>query len=269
MKHATLAFIGGGNMASCHPRAGCAAPAARPTHSSSSSPGRSSASAWPPAFGIEALPVPAKRLCEAPLVVWAVKPQLFDERGTRRRALHRPRAAAVRHGRRDLRTHRRRQWQRARGARHAQHAGTDRPGHRRPGRHAGGQRLGARRGRGGAGPHRPPAVAGARGAARHRDRAVGLGAGLLPSTSARPGRGRQRPRPERCAGARAGAGHLWRAAALALQSPEPLATLRERVTSKGGTTHAALESLRADGVAEALQRAVRAAAARAAELGRA
>jgi len=59
------------------------------------------------------------------------------------------------------------------------------------------------------------------------------------------------------------------AAALAAQSDEPVGALRERVTSKGGTTHAALESLRADGVAEALQRAVRAAAARAAELGRA
>ncbi|MBB5204908.1 pyrroline-5-carboxylate reductase [Inhella inkyongensis] len=59
------------------------------------------------------------------------------------------------------------------------------------------------------------------------------------------------------------------AAALALQSADSLAMLRERVTSKGGTTHAALESLRADGVGEALQRAVRAAASRAAELGKA
>jgi len=58
------------------------------------------------------------------------------------------------------------------------------------------------------------------------------------------------------------------AAALALQSDEAVATLRERVTSKGGTTYAALESLRADGVGEAVQRAVRAAAARAAELGK-
>jgi pyrroline-5-carboxylate reductase len=58
------------------------------------------------------------------------------------------------------------------------------------------------------------------------------------------------------------------AAALAQQSSEPLALLRQRVTSKGGTTHAALESLRQDGVGDALQRAVRAAAARAQELGR-
>ncbi len=59
------------------------------------------------------------------------------------------------------------------------------------------------------------------------------------------------------------------AAALALQSGEPLATLRERVTSKGGTTHAALESLRQDGVFDAFQRAVKAAAVRARELGQA
>ena len=59
------------------------------------------------------------------------------------------------------------------------------------------------------------------------------------------------------------------AAALALQSPDSVATLRERVTSKGGTTHAALESLRADGVGEAVQRAVKAAETRARELGRA
>jgi pyrroline-5-carboxylate reductase len=41
------------------------------------------------------------------------------------------------------------------------------------------------------------------------------------------------------------------AAALAAQSDEPPAVLRERVTSKGGTTYAGLESMRADGVAEA------------------
>jgi len=57
------------------------------------------------------------------------------------------------------------------------------------------------------------------------------------------------------------------AAALAQQSDEDVGVLRQRVTSKGGTTHAALESLAADGVAEAVQRAVRAAADRARELG--
>jgi pyrroline-5-carboxylate reductase len=58
------------------------------------------------------------------------------------------------------------------------------------------------------------------------------------------------------------------AAQLAMQSTESPATLRERVTSKGGTTHAAITSLDASGVKEAFVRALRAARARAEELGR-
>jgi len=57
------------------------------------------------------------------------------------------------------------------------------------------------------------------------------------------------------------------AAALAAQSDEPPSVLRERVTSKGGTTYAGLESMRGDGVAEAIVKAVRAAQQRAQELG--
>ncbi|MCS7101049.1 MAG: pyrroline-5-carboxylate reductase, partial [Burkholderiaceae bacterium] len=57
------------------------------------------------------------------------------------------------------------------------------------------------------------------------------------------------------------------AAELAARSAEPLATLRERVTSKGGTTAAALASLEADRVREAFARAVAAAHRRAIELG--
>lgn len=57
------------------------------------------------------------------------------------------------------------------------------------------------------------------------------------------------------------------ATALAAQSGEPLAALRERVTSRGGTTHAAIESMRRDAVADAIVRALRAAQRRAAELG--
>ncbi|MDR0458405.1 MAG: pyrroline-5-carboxylate reductase [Burkholderiaceae bacterium] len=56
-------------------------------------------------------------------------------------------------------------------------------------------------------------------------------------------------------------------AALAEQASEPLATLRERVTSKGGTTHAALMTLDAAGVQPAFIRALHAAAMRAKELG--
>ena len=57
------------------------------------------------------------------------------------------------------------------------------------------------------------------------------------------------------------------ATALAAASSEPPEVLRERVTSKGGTTYAALQSMRGDAVAEAITRAVRAAQQRAAELG--
>ena len=56
-------------------------------------------------------------------------------------------------------------------------------------------------------------------------------------------------------------------AALAAQASEPLATLRERVTSKGGTTHAALTVLDGAGVQPAFIRALRAGAVRAKELG--
>lgn len=57
------------------------------------------------------------------------------------------------------------------------------------------------------------------------------------------------------------------ASELARTAGEPPQVLRERVTSKGGTTHAALTSLREAGVAEAFIRAMHAARRRAAELG--
>jgi pyrroline-5-carboxylate reductase len=57
------------------------------------------------------------------------------------------------------------------------------------------------------------------------------------------------------------------ATALAQQSAEPPSLLRERVTSKGGTTPAAISSLDADGVKAAFVRALRAAQQRARELG--
>jgi pyrroline-5-carboxylate reductase len=57
------------------------------------------------------------------------------------------------------------------------------------------------------------------------------------------------------------------AAQLAAQSSETVAVLRERVTSKGGTTYAALTSMQEAGVGEAIVAAVKAAAARGRELG--
>ncbi|RZL00144.1 MAG: pyrroline-5-carboxylate reductase [Rubrivivax sp.] len=57
------------------------------------------------------------------------------------------------------------------------------------------------------------------------------------------------------------------ATTLAAQSTETPSVLRERVTSKGGTTHAALSSLEASGVKAAFVSAMRAAQKRAGELG--
>jgi pyrroline-5-carboxylate reductase len=57
------------------------------------------------------------------------------------------------------------------------------------------------------------------------------------------------------------------AAELAARSPETAAVLRQRVTSKGGTTERALESMNADGVQDAIVRAIHAANRRARELG--
>jgi pyrroline-5-carboxylate reductase len=57
------------------------------------------------------------------------------------------------------------------------------------------------------------------------------------------------------------------ASELAGASSEPLQVLRERVTSKGGTTYAALTSLESDGVKASFVKALHAACRRAAELG--
>lgn len=57
------------------------------------------------------------------------------------------------------------------------------------------------------------------------------------------------------------------ATSLAQASPEAPAVLRERVTSKGGTTHAALSALEASGVKAAFIAAMKAAQQRARELG--
>ncbi|HWV63432.1 MAG TPA: pyrroline-5-carboxylate reductase dimerization domain-containing protein, partial [Oxalicibacterium sp.] len=57
------------------------------------------------------------------------------------------------------------------------------------------------------------------------------------------------------------------AAQLAAQSDDPVSVLRERVTSKGGTTYAALTSMEQSGVKDAIVKAMKAAAARGRELG--
>jgi pyrroline-5-carboxylate reductase len=57
------------------------------------------------------------------------------------------------------------------------------------------------------------------------------------------------------------------AAQLAAQSDEAVSVLRERVTSKGGTTYAALTSMEDSGVKAAIIAAMKAAAARGKQLG--
>lgn len=57
------------------------------------------------------------------------------------------------------------------------------------------------------------------------------------------------------------------AAQLAARSPEEVSVLRERVTSKGGTTYAALTSMERSGVKQAIVDAVKAASQRGRELG--
>ncbi len=57
------------------------------------------------------------------------------------------------------------------------------------------------------------------------------------------------------------------ASALARQSKEPPEILRQRVTSKGGTTYAAITSMEQDGIKNIIMRAVHAAKHRARELG--
>jgi pyrroline-5-carboxylate reductase len=57
------------------------------------------------------------------------------------------------------------------------------------------------------------------------------------------------------------------AAQLAVRSPDEVAVLRERVTSKGGTTYAALTSMERSGVKQAVIDAIKAAATRGRELG--
>jgi pyrroline-5-carboxylate reductase len=62
-------------------------------------------------------------------------------------------------------------------------------------------------------------------------------------------------------------GTVQGAAALAAQSPEPASVLRERVTSKGGTTEAALAVMSEKGVRDGIVSGVKAAEARGRELG--
>ncbi|WP_374658847.1 pyrroline-5-carboxylate reductase [Inhella sp.] len=268
MQHPTLAFIGGGNMAAAI--AGGLRRAGRPANAFVVvEPVQAQRERLLDEFDIEALPAPAKRLRDATLVVWAVKPQVFADAAQAAapfvgHALQLSIMAGVTSERIAAATHSER----------VVRAMPNTP---------------ALIGQGIAGLY-------ARAAVTELDRAE-VEAVLAPT-----GRSLWLEREEQldvvtalsgsgpayffyvcealvAAGTELGLSEAQArelalatcggAAQLALRSDESLATLRERVTSKGGTTHAALESLRADRVAEAIERAVHAAARRAQELGRA
>jgi pyrroline-5-carboxylate reductase len=204
----------------------------------------------------------------AELLVWAVKPQNFEvAAGIVRRSCRR-RAAGERHGRRAQRRHRRRDRQRARHPRHAEHAGADRPGHRRAVRRA---------------------------AVTDEDRAdavallaptgelIWVGEEVqLDAVTALSGSGpayvfllleslheagRQMGLPPAVA-RRLAEQTVAGSAALAAASPDSPAELRRIVTSPGGTTEAAMAVLETRGARDAFIAAVLAARAKAEALGK-
>ncbi len=264
--HPTLAFIGGGNMAAAI--VGGLRRAGRPAEAFVIvEPWDEQRARLKAEFGIEALAAPSEALRQAALVVWAVKPQLFAEASSAAapfvgQALQLSVMAGVT------------------SSRIATASGSERVVRAMP-------NTPALIGQGIAGLYARPAVSELERAEVEavlaptgrtlwvEDEAqldvVTALSGSGPAyffyiveamTAAAVELGLHEPQARELALATCGG-----AAALALQSNEPVALLRERVTSKGGTTHAALESLRQDGVGDAFQRAVQAAAARARELG--
>ncbi len=269
MSHTPLAFIGGGNMASAligglvrsgHPPA--ALVVVEP-HAPQREKLRSE-------FGVQALEaVQPEALRAASVVVWAVKPQSFAEaaqpcRGAVSQALHVSVMAGIRSGTIAAAT----------GARRIVRAMPNTP---------------ALIGRGIAGLYATPAVSAAE---RAQVEALLAPAGAtlwvaqeadLDAVTALSGSGpayvfyflEAMLQAAQDMGLSASQGRALALATfagateLARQSDEPVALLRERVTSKGGTTFAALSSMEADGVQAAFVRAIRAAQRRAHELGEA
>jgi len=267
MHHATLAFIGGGNMASAI--VGGLRRAGRPADAFLVvEPFEAQRARLQEHFGIEALAAPDARLAQAELVVWAVKPQLFAEAAAPASAwLGQALQLSVMAG--------------VRSDTIARAASTDRVVRAMPNTPAligqGISGLYARAAVSGLDRAEVEAVLAPTGRTLWLEEESQLDAVTAISGSgpayffyvveamieAGLQLGLHEAQARELALATCGG-----AAALALQSEESVSLLRERVTSKGGTTHAALESLRADAVGEAFQRAVHAAAKRAEELGR-
>jgi pyrroline-5-carboxylate reductase len=261
-----IAFIGGGNMASAL-IGGLLAQGMAPTQIEVVEPSEAARSSLLAQFGVTAQALPGPGLRAADLVVWAVKPQVFREAALQARpltssALHLSVAAGIR------------------SSSIAQWLGTERVVRAMP-------NTPALIGRGMSALFARKAVD-----ALERKRVEQLMAptgemlwvdeeSLLDAVTALSGSGPAYVFYFLEAMTRAGTsmglseaqahqlavGTFAGAAELARQSDEAPAVLRQRVTSKGGTTHAAIESMEHAGVADALVQAIEAAQQRAHELG--
>ena len=261
-----IAFIGGGNMASAL-IGGLLAQGMAPTQIEVVEPSEAARSSLLAQFGITAQALPGPELRAADLVVWAVKPQVFREAALQARpltsaALHLSVAAGIR------------------SSSIAQWLGTERVVRAMP-------NTPALIGRGMSALFARKAVD-----ALERKRVEQLMAptgemlwvdeeSLLDAVTALSGSGPAYVFYFLEAMTRAGTsmglsqaqahqlavGTFAGAAELARQSDDAPAVLRQRVTSKGGTTHAAIESMEHAGVADALVQAIEAAQQRAHELG--
>ncbi|MHA7599044.1 pyrroline-5-carboxylate reductase [Alicycliphilus sp. T452] len=262
-----IAFIGGGNMASAI-IGGLIQQGLPASQIEVVEPFEAARTTLLHKFGITAQPAPAAALARAGLVVWAVKPQTFREAALQAAphtagALHLSVAAGIRTGS------------------IAQWLGSERIVRAMPNTPAligqGMTGLYARAGRVGA-PERALAeqVVATMGACLWVEQeslldAVTALSGSGPAyvfyfleamTNAGVDMGLTQAQAHQLA-----VGTFAGAAELARRSEEPLSVLRERVTSKGGTTYAAIQSMEADEVAQRFMRALDAAENRARELG--
>ena len=261
-----IAFIGGGNMASA-----IIGGLIRQGHPAGQievvEPWEEARTALHKNFGIEALPAPGPALARAGIVVWAVKPQTFKDAAAQSRdhtqgALHLSVAAGIRSDS------------------IAQWLGSDCIVRTMPNTPAlvgkGMSALYARPGVSAAQCQSVEAIMATTGeflwveSEKQLDAVTALsGSGpayvfyfLEAMTRAGVGMGLTEPQAHQLA-----VGTFVGASELARRSDEPPALLRQRVTSKGGTTYAALQSMEAAGVAASFEAAMRAAEQRAHELG--
>ena len=263
---ASIAFIGGGNMASAL-MGGLIAQGFAPTQIEVVEPSEAARDALQAQFGITAQPLPGPQLRSASLVVWAIKPQVFREAALQARlltseALHLSVAAGIR------------------SSSIAQWLGSERIVRAMPNTPAligkGISGLFARKAVDAAERQRIEQLMAPTGETlwveqEHDLDAVTALSGSGPAyvfyvleamTRAGVDMGLSEAQAHRLAVAT-----FAGAAELARRSDDPPEVLRQRVTSKGGTTHAAIETLERAGVAGHFVHAMEAAQLRARELG--